>query len=161
MRKSDREIIDFNEKIELLERCTTIRLGINGDKFPYVVPLSFGYEAADGKVIIYFHCAKEGEKIRLLKKNQNVCVEADILHGYIDTGKSVTADYESLMGFGRCEEVSGEEAVHGLQLLLNHCATGNYSAAECAAVGSAAVYKVTLSELYGKRRFKRPPILYL
>lgn len=155
MRKVEREITDFNQKTELLDRCQTIRLGIFGEQYPYVVPLSFGYEVDGGKVIIYFHCAKEGTKSELLKKRPNVCVEADILHGYTDTGRSVTADYESVMGFGRCEEVTGGQAVKGLQLLLDHCGIGNYSAKDCAAAGKAAVYRITLDELYGKRRFPR------
>ena len=153
MRKAEREITDFNQKTELLGRCQTIRLGISGGQYPYVVPLSFGYEVDGGKVMIYFHCAKEGTKTELLKRCPNVCLEADILHGYIDTGSSVTADYESIMGFGQCEEVFGGQAVKGLQLLLEHCGTGNYSAKDCAAAGRVAVYKITLSELYGKRRF--------
>lgn len=153
MRKADREIKDWGEKIKLLERCQTIRLGLNDGIYPYVVPLSFGFEEADGRVNIYFHCAKEGKKIELLKKDKHVCVEADILNGYKDTGKSVTADYESLIGFGICEEVYGGEAVRGLELLLKHYNVTGYSARECASLERTAVFKVELKELTGKRRF--------
>lgn len=153
MRKSEREIKDYGEKVRLLEKCQTIRLGLKDEPFPYVVPLSFGFEEADGGVNIYFHCAKEGKKINLLKADPRVCVEADLLNGYKDTGKSVTADYESLIGFGICKEVYGEEAVHGLELLLKHCGVKGYPAAECASLGRTAVFKTELREFTGKRRF--------
>lgn len=153
MRKADREITSADEKISLLERCQTIRLGLKDGEFPYVVPLSFGFEAETGNVNIYFHCAKEGKKVNLLKADPRVCVEADILNGYKDTGKSVTADYESVIGFGICREVFGDEAVRGLELLLDHCGVKGYRARECASLGRTAVFKIELLEFTGKRRF--------
>ena len=155
MRKVEREITDFNEKVKLLDRCQTIRLGISGGQFPYIVPLSFGYEVVFGKVNIYFHCAKEGKKVELLKLNNNVCIEADVLNGYTDTGHSVTADYESLIGFGKCMQVFGDEIVYGLQLLLNHCGVQKYSAQDCVSRGTVAVYKILVEEFTGKRRFMK------
>lgn len=43
MRRSDREITDFNEIVDVLRRADTIRLGLHDDPYPYVVPLSFGF----------------------------------------------------------------------------------------------------------------------
>lgn len=154
MRKAEREVTCFDEKIKLLNRCQTIRLGLYAERFPYVVPLSFGFQTSDGKVNIYFHCAKEGKKIRLIEANPNVCVEADILNGYRNLGKSVTADYESIIGFGKCKEVYGEEAVRGLELLLEHCGVTGYPARNCTSLGRTAVFKVELEEITGKRRFE-------
>lgn len=154
MRKAEREITDFGEKVALLARCDTIRLGLRGDEFPYVVPLSFGFEVKGESIIIYFHCAKEGKKAELIKADPRICVEADILNGYRDTGKSVTADYESIIGFGLCKEVFGEEAVHGLDLLLEHCKVVNRSARQCASLNVTAVYKIELLTFTGKRRFQ-------
>ncbi len=148
MRKAERAINDFGEKVALLARCDTIRLGLRGDEFPYVVPLSFGFEVKGERVIIYFHCAKEGKKVELIKADPRVCVEADILNGYRDTGKSVTADYESIIGFGLCKQV------FGLDLLLEHCKVLNRSAMQCASLNVTAVYKIELFSFTGKRRFK-------
>lgn len=54
---------------EILKRCTNGVLSINGDNgYPYGVPLSYAY--ANGK--IYFHCAKEGYKVDLLKADPKV-----------------------------------------------------------------------------------------
>jgi nitroimidazol reductase NimA-like FMN-containing flavoprotein (pyridoxamine 5'-phosphate oxidase superfamily) len=65
-------------------------LGLYGDDYPYIVPLSFGFEESDGVVCIYFHGAKEGFKQELIAKNNRVCIEADIFGGYKGTGFELT-----------------------------------------------------------------------
>ena len=153
MRKSNREIKEFDKIVELLDRCQVIRLGLYADDYPYVVPLSFGWEVNDGKLEIYFHCAKEGKKIDLMAKCDRVCVEADILNGYRATERGVTADYESVIGFGTVKEVSGSEAIHGIKKLLDHCSISGYSPEDCVLMGIVAVYKITIENMTGKKRF--------
>lgn len=153
MRKSDREIRDYNEILRLLDECQTIRLALHDEPYPYVVPLSYGWEERDEKLFVYFHCAKEGKKLDLIAKNANVCFEADCLAGYKSTGHGVTADYRSLIAFGKAERVYGEELVRGLELLLKHCRVEGYSARECAAMDITAVVRITVDGITGKRRF--------
>ena len=155
MRKSDREIKDVEEIKKLLDECQTIRLAMHDEPFPYIVPLSYGWEEKGGQFFIYFHCAKEGKKLDLIESNGNVCLEADALEGYVDTGHSVTADYRSVIAFGRAERVYGEELVHGLELLLKHCRVEGYSARDCAATGITAVVKITIDSITGKKRFNK------
>ena len=153
MRKADREIKDFEEIKELLDECQTIRLAMHDEPYPYIVPLSYGWEERDGKLFVYFHCAKEGKKLDLITKNGNVCFEADCLAGYKSTGHGVTADYRSLIAFGKAERVYGEELARGLELLLAHCHVEGYSARECAAMDITAVVRITVDGITGKRRF--------
>lgn len=153
MRKSNREIKDFDKIIELLDKCQVIRLGLYGEDYPYIVPLSFGWEVKEGKLCIYFHCAKEGKKLDLIAKNNKVCVEADILNGYKATERSVTADYESVIAFGTAEEVTGGEAIHGIKLLLDHCGISGYSPEDCVLTQIVAVYKISVDTITGKKRF--------
>ena len=63
MRKADREIKDRDEILHLLDECQTIRLALHDQPYPYIVPLSYGWELAGDKICIYFHCAKEGKKL--------------------------------------------------------------------------------------------------
>ena len=153
MRKADREIKDFEEIKELLDECQTIRLAMHDEPYPYIVPLSYGWEERNRQIFVYFHCAKEGKKLDLITKNGNVCFEADCLAGYKSTGHGVTADYRSLIAFGKAERVYGEELVHGLELLLAHCHVEGYSARECAAMGITAVVRINVDGITGKRRF--------
>mgnify|MGYP000681818771 CR=1 FL=1 len=64
------EIKDFDEIIEVINKCDVCRLAINDGDYPYIVPMNFGLNIEDGKVVLYFHCASEGKKLELLKKNK-------------------------------------------------------------------------------------------
>ena len=150
MRRSEREIKDFDDIVDVLNRCETVRLGIHGGEYPYVVPLSFGYEISEGRIVIYVHSAGEGLKCDLLAKDGRVCVEADLCHGFAQSEKGVTTLYESMIGFGRAEKITGEEAVKGLNLLLAHCNYPGYPIRE-AALQAVTVYKIVLDSVAGKR----------
>ena len=63
MRRKDREVTEKSEIIDILRRCDTIRIGIQGEQYPYVVPVSFGLEVIDENPVVYFHGAREGMKV--------------------------------------------------------------------------------------------------
>lgn len=153
MRKAQREITDFTALVGVLNQCQTIRLGLFDEKFPYVVPLSFGWEQTDGKIAVYFHCAKEGKKIDLISKNNAVCFEADLLNGYVATERSATADYKSVIAFGYAEQVFHDDAVHGLDLLVKHCGIDHISTKNCVLADNVAVYRIRVETITGKQRF--------
>ena len=74
MRQAEREIKDRSAIDDLIKRAVVCRLGmIDGDE-PYIVPMNFGY---DGKSL-FFHCAKEGRKIDILRRHDKVCFEIDL-----------------------------------------------------------------------------------
>ena len=89
MRKSKREITDFHEILDIIQNMDTIRIGIHDGKYPYVVPVSFGYDSAGGRLAFYFHGAKEGKKAGLLAKNPHVCVEGDICYRFSSQGHRI------------------------------------------------------------------------
>ena len=152
MRRSDRQVTDYNEITDILRRADTIRVGLHDEPYPYVVPLSYGYEAAGSAITLYFHGATEGLKHDLIAKNPRVCVETDIFHRYAEVPGSVTTEYESFIGFGEARRVFGEEAIKGLDLLLDHCGFGGF-VYDHGALDVTAVYKITLDSFTGKRRF--------
>lgn len=156
MRKNDREITRFEEIVALVERCDTLRLGIADDQAPYVVPVSFGYEVVDGKIVLYFHGAVAGKKYELLQKNPRICVEGDLSHGYKDNGHGgVTCDYESFIGYGDVELLTGAEADKGIERLMAHCGFPEYACTP-EVMAFTAVYRIKADEIAGKRRFLRP-----
>lgn len=158
MRLSQREIKDITTMTELLDGCQVIRLALHDEPFPYIVPLSFGWENTDGCLTIYFHCAKQGKKVDLIARNDRVAVEADMLDGYVKTEHGVTADYKSVIAYGHAEMVYGEQAVHGIKLLLAHCGIDGYDADKCVMTDAVAVYKITIDKITGKRRFDKPRV---
>ena len=152
MRRKDRELENRNEIYDILKRCDTVRIAMHGDVYPYVVPVSFGTEVVDGKAIIYFHCAREGTKIDLLRENPHVCVEGEIFIQVEKTAHGITARYESIVGFGECTFVTEkEEILHGMKLLTEHYGYNEYSLERCAGLNHLFVGKIVLNEIYGKK----------
>jgi len=149
MRRKDREISDRQEIFNLPVRCDTVRIGMTG---PYIVPVSFGVDMADGRIVIYFHCAREGQKIDLLKADNHVCIEADRFIRTEPTDHGITTRYESVIGRGTCEFLQGEnEIIYGLKTITDHYGYPDYDLRHCRALEHVLVGKIVLDEIAGKR----------
>ena len=152
MRRKDREVREPEEIFDILNRCNTVRIAVQGGEFPYVVPVSFGAEMQDGKPVIYFHSAREGMKVDLLKANPAVCVEGDIFIKTEATDHGITTRYESIIGFGECTFLSEpDEILHGLKVLTDHYGYYDYSLESCRSLQYVFVGKIVLDKITGKR----------
>ena len=85
MRRKDREITDFDEMMKIIAKCDTCRLALFDDEFPYIVPLNFATDVEEGQLYLYFHSAKVGTKLDLIRKNNKVTFEwiANIISFYM------------------------------------------------------------------------------
>ena len=123
MRRNDREVTAPTRIADIVSRCTCCRIGFCDDGEVYIVPLNFGYEIKNDTYVFYFHGAKEGRKIELIKKNPNVGFEMDtdeLLH-IADTACKCTTHYRSIIGNGVLSIVSEpEEKKLGLSLIMEH-----------------------------------------
>lgn len=151
MRRHDREINEESEVLAALGRCDVLRVALNSETYPYIVPLSFGYEVVGERPYLYVHGAKEGLRHDLLAKDWRVCFEADRFEKYVETPTGISCVYESVIGFGRAEAVTGEEALHGLQLILAHCGHADYPCT-LETTRHTSVWRITVSQMTGKRR---------
>lgn len=119
MRRHEREIREETEIHEILEKALVCRLGLYDGRYPYVVPLNYGYR--DGR--LYFHSAREGRKIDILKNNDRVCIEVDIDSRIVrdDAPCRWAAKYRSVIGFGRARIVDDEaEKKAALDVIMAH-----------------------------------------
>lgn len=154
MRRSDREIRDIAEIINIIETCDVCRLALLDGHVPYIVPLNFGYEFTDNTLILYFHSANEGKKLDLIAKNPLACFEMDCSHKLIEAEEACgyTMEYESVIGRGRvsiCSEKS--EKIRALGLLMKQYAPGKAFHFPDHALEAVTVFKLVVSELSGKR----------
>ena len=120
MRRKDREITDFNEIIDIIKHCDVCRIAMHDDEYPYMVPMNFGLDIVDGQIYLYFHCAKDGKKVELLRKNPKVMFEMDCEHIFIlyEERMSCTMGYKSVMGYGIMEFVEENDKLKALQILM-------------------------------------------
>jgi nitroimidazol reductase NimA-like FMN-containing flavoprotein (pyridoxamine 5'-phosphate oxidase superfamily) len=155
MRRKDREITDIQEILGIIGRCKVCRLAVAENNLPYVVPLNFGYEYKNGELSLYFHGAREGKKMDMLKKNPEACFEMDGAHQLIEGSEAAKYSfaYESVIGFGKVEFVEGdEEKSRGLNLLMAHQSGKGDFTFPADQLRAVAVYKIKARSFTGKRR---------
>ena len=123
MRRKDREVTDFSRMLEILYACDCCRLGLVDGGEAYIVPMNFGIAREDGNLVLYFHAAKEGRKIDLLKKQSVVTFQADTGHRLLASTNAGSFSYVycSIMGTGSAELLSARSAqIRGLRAIMAH-----------------------------------------
>ena len=150
MRKKEREIKDKTLMESILERATVCRVGLSENNVPYIVPVNFGYRDN----CLYFHSAKEGKKIDMIRGNNKVCFEIDI-DSEVVKGENAcrwTMKYYSIIGFGRAFFVEGfEEKRKALDIVMEHYAGKSSFEYSEEAVDKAAIIKVEIESMTGKK----------
>ena len=110
----------------MLDMISTVHVGcIDEEGYPYVVPMNFGYEIRDGKLLVFVHCAREGHKVDLWRKNPKVSLTFDVFFNHPDRDyRGSIHDYRSVMALGTIEEVVRQRSagLHGtaVQAILRH-----------------------------------------
>ncbi len=117
---------------------------------PYVIPLNFGY---DGRYL-YFHSATAGKKLDILKRNNRVGFEFDILHeiARADSLCQWGARYESVIGSGLAEFIdSHQEKASALGWIIRQYGgePGEFTERE---LDSVTVVRISVSSISGKTR---------
>lgn len=154
MRRSDREVKDVNEILSIIDKCDSCNLGLSLDNMPYVVPLNFGYSYSSGKLSLYFHGAKEGKKLDIIKKNANACFSMDCSHRYVvnEDASTATMKYESVMGEGKIESIEDrEEKRTGLSLLMKQYSPDREFELPDKVLDMTCVLKLRVESFTGKR----------
>ncbi|MBE6053639.1 MAG: pyridoxamine 5'-phosphate oxidase family protein [Clostridium sartagoforme] len=152
MRRKDREVTNINEKIEIINNCKVIRLGMQDKEGLYIVPLNFGYSYLEDKLTLYFHSAKEGRKLDAIVENSDVAFEMDCEHRLIeaDTACLYGFAFKSIVGNGVASIVENmEEKKRALSLLMKH-QTGKNFAFEDKHAKAVAVFKVDVTNFSAK-----------
>jgi hypothetical protein len=150
MRRSDKEIRGKKEMEKIIRSVNVCRVGfVDGNK-PYVLPFNFGYS----KGAIYIHCAMDGKKLDLIRKNSNVFVE-------IDTDNAVAAAsdpcnygfrYRSVLSPGKASVITGEkEKVRALGVIMRHITGMSFGKFNISKVASIRIIKVVLTGMTGKK----------
>lgn len=152
MRRVKQEITDKSIIEEILSTSEVCRLGFIDNDRAYILPFNYGYQ--DG--FIYIHCAKEGKKIDLIKKNNFVCIEIEQvakIERYDKACKWATT-YRSILGYGKVEIITDyEQKRKGLDEIMKHngADSSNDLNYEKSQVDSISLLKVEITEMTGKQ----------
>lgn len=111
MRHFEREVVEHDLIAAMLDQMNIVNVGMNDDDgYPYVVPLSFGYEATDEGIVVYTHFMKSGKKLDLMRADDRVCLEFSIFNDFPDRKyKGHYHDFRSVICRGRMEILDYED----------------------------------------------------
>ena len=82
IRREEKALRDKNEMLIVLEKAKYITVAMCKDNEPYLVTLSHGYDRE--RNCVYFHCAKEGKKIDIIREHNKVWGQALVDKGYVE-----------------------------------------------------------------------------
>jgi hypothetical protein len=153
MRVAKKEIRERKTVEGLLAQCAVGRLGTVGrEGYPMVKPLNFVYH--EGR--IYFHSAREGEKIEDIKRDGRVCFEVDLPLAFVRAeGSPCKADYryQSVICTGRARLVEDpEEKLRAFTALMEkYQPEGGYGDFPEERVALTAVIRIDVLTMTGKQ----------
>ncbi len=141
--------MDREEIESIIGNADVCRLGLSVDNIPYIVPLNFGYR----NNCLYFHTAKIGKKMDMIKTNNRVCFEMDIDHEVVRAENPCdwNMKFQSVIGYGKAfllEEI--EEKRQALDIIVEHY-SGHPDVYKEKMVEHLAVIKVKVESMTGKK----------
>ena len=149
LRRKEKEIIDRSEIEAIIRKAMVCRLGLADNGAPYIVPLCFGYKDN----CLYFHSAKEGRKIEILKRNNEVCFEFEG-ELEIQAGKAACdwgMKFRSVIGYGRAFLIEDSDAKRqALDVIMAQYADGVFDYSE-KAFEKTLIIKVEIDSMTGKK----------
>lgn len=149
MQRKNKQVNDIAVIDDILSRATVCRLGLCEENRPYVVPLCFGYKDN----ALYFHCASQGKKLDILRKNNNVCFEVDIDCEIVKANKACDCGmrYKSVIGFGKAVFIEDIESKRkALDVIMQQYSEGTFEYPE-EAIKNTTIIKVEIESMTGKQ----------
>jgi len=155
MRRTDKEVIGIDNILAILDKCEIMRIGLSVADRPYIVPMNFACERISEKVFLYFHCASQGRKLKMIAKNNNVCFEADCSYKTLkaDSACHWSAEFQSVIGEGTIEIVTNEEQkIRTLDLLMERYGFEGSPHYAPQALAMATVLRLSVEAITGKSK---------
>ncbi len=119
MRRKDREITDRTEIDAIIRSEKLMHLALVDGDMPFLVPVFYAFDNG----ALYFHSAQAGTKIEILKRNNNVCFEISVDHGFIESDEACDfeARHRTVIGVGKALFVEdATEKIKALDLIVAH-----------------------------------------
>jgi nitroimidazol reductase NimA-like FMN-containing flavoprotein (pyridoxamine 5'-phosphate oxidase superfamily) len=153
MRRNEKKISELNEVNEIIEKADVCRISLANGDIPYIVAMNFGYQSdAVGK--LYFHCANEGRKLEMIRKNKYVCFQMDTDHQLYEGKKSCDwgMKYRSVVGYGNISIVTEPEAKKtGLNFIMAHYGGKREYAYDEIVLARTTILCLEIIEMTGKK----------
>lgn len=154
MRRKDREVTIPSEIADIMSRCEILRLALNTETVPYILPVNFGMEP-DG-MTLYIHGAVSGTKYEIIARDNRASFEMDCCTELVlnEADHECSMTYESVIGWGYLEEVTEPDAKrHAIGRLMAQYHAEGFPYSE-APLPRTRIFKLNVEERTAKRRRK-------
>ncbi|PWC15815.1 pyridoxamine 5'-phosphate oxidase family protein [Brenneria roseae subsp. americana] len=149
MRRDDREITDALEIEQIIQASRVMYLALSSDDIPFVVPVFYAW---DGRAF-YFHSARSGTKIDIMKRNNKASFVISVDQGVIEDAMvcNFEARHRTVIGFGEVVFVDDEqEKITALNRIVKRFTT-RPSGFPTANLRATQVIRLDILSLKGKK----------
>jgi uncharacterized protein len=154
MRRKEREITDIQIIESVIADADVCRVAFADNNVPYIVTMNFGYLPGKNN-ILYFHCAPEGRKLEMLRKNNHVCFQMDTGHRLYKGSKACGwgMKYKSVVGYGDLSIVTDvDERKKALDKLMDHYGGNGVYVYGKKIMTRTTILRLEISEMRGKQK---------
>ncbi len=150
MRRKDKEITDHSLIESILKEEPICRIALCDWEKPYLFPMAFGYQ--DG--YLYLHSAREGKKIDLLRKNNQVCFEVESKVEVVPGEKPCDwgMRYYTVIGFGKAYFLEEpDQKKKALDIMMRKFTKESQNEYAETMLEKTEVIKIVIEEMTGKK----------
>ncbi|GAB4127392.1 MAG: pyridoxamine 5'-phosphate oxidase family protein [Ignavibacteriales bacterium] len=155
MRRKDRLIEKKSELLQILDEGTSCQIAFIDKNEPYIVTLNFGYDWSADELKLFFHSAKEGRKISLIRDNPRVCFTI-VVEGELITGKKAcdfSMTYKSIVGYGIIKIIHDKKEKRiSLNKLMEKYTKKNDWEFQESLLNNTEIYSLEVQEITGKTK---------
>lgn len=149
MRRNEREITDRTEIDAIIRSEKLMHIALVDGDMPFMVPLFYAFDGT----ALYFHSARTGSKMEIIRRNNNVCFEISVDHGVItnDDACDFEARHRTVIGVGKAVEVKDEaEKIKALDLIVANFSEQTFCYPKTN-LDRTVVVRIDISSLKGKK----------
>jgi uncharacterized protein len=154
MRRKDRQLTGPGEIELIISRADVCRIALADKNIPYIVTMNFGYSGGENGCF-YFHCAREGRKLEMIRRNNFVCFELDTDHELYEGEKGCDwgMKFSSVVGYGHISIVEEiESRIKALDCIMSHYSAKKTYSYDERVLDNTTILKLDILEMTGKRK---------
>ena len=149
MRRKDREIVDRSEIDAIISSTNLMRIALVDGDMPFMVPVFYAFDGT----ALYFHSAKAGSKMEILKRNDNLCFEISVDNGFIASEEACDfeAKHRTVIGFGKARSIEDvAEKIRVLDLIVARFSGEKFDYPQ-GNLDRTAVVRIDIASITGKK----------
>jgi uncharacterized protein len=154
MRRKDRQLRETGELGLIISEADVCRIALADNNIPYIVTMNFGYSGGE-YACFYFHCANEGRKLDMIRKNNFACFELDTDHKLHsgENGCDWGMSFSSVIGYGKISIVEDRESkIKALNCIMAHYSDKKTFSYDERVLENTTILRLDIQEMTGKRK---------